>query len=175
MALAPIKDRYFIDKQFFLVTFADNSISRQTFSEISGLKLNIGEKEWKESGDPIPWIGAGTVKYDNITLTRGLGLDKPSADGGVIDRELNDWAEAAVSGQDGGTAGAGVGSYKKDFTVTPQDRAGNGYGFFWQILQAVPVSYEPFAGDASSDDIATETLECKPTRWYLDDGSGAPT
>lgn len=168
MALAEIKDRAFVDKQFFIVNFSDGSIERLTFTELSGLKLNISEKQHKESGSPIPWIGAGTVTYDNITMARGLGLNLPKTQGGVIDRQLNDWADAAVNGVDNGGQG-GAGSYKKTFTIKPQARNGDGYGFKWVVEDAVAVSYEPFSGDANSDDVAIETLECKPSRWFLDD------
>lgn len=174
MALAPIKNRAFIDKNTFTVVFADNSITRQSFSEVSGLKVNFAEKVWIEGGDPIGWTGVGTVSYDDITLVRGFGLDKPFVDGGVVDKELYLWAEAAINGVDGGVAGAGVGSYKKDFSIIPITRVGDEYGFFFQVLQAVPRSYEAPSFDGTSDDTATETLVCKPSRWYLDDGTGTP-
>jgi len=162
-----ITDRYFLDQQFFVVEFDTDAWDRKTFTEFGPLKFNIGEKVHKESGSPIPWRGAGTVTYENITAKRGLGLDLPPAGGGVLDRDMYNWAQAAVEGQDVG----GAGGFKRDFNTAPHTRAGQGYGFHWRVEGAVPVSYTGFEGDANSEDVSEETIEIGVERWWIPDTS----
>ena len=100
------------------------------------------------------------MNFNNITMKRGVGLDLPPQDGGVLDDDMLEWWNAAVNGVS--TTGA---NFKHDCTVTPMSRDGQAYGYAFIVVGMVPVKYVPFEGDANSDDVQLEEMECAVSKW----------
>lgn len=160
--LFEIAPRHFIDQQFFVFDFdAPAAWSRKSFIEFGPLEGEAAEKKHKESGSPISWTGAGTINFSNITMKRGLGLDKAPQDKGVLDSDMEDWWQAVVDGKDP----AGL-NFKRSGTLIEMTRDGQPYGYARRVIDMVPVKYKCFEGDSNSDDVQTEEIEVIVSKWF---------
>ena len=109
------------------------------FSEVTGFDASIDVMEYRE-GDMVqtPYKIPGLKKYGNITLRKGL------ADTTV----LYDWITAGIEGE----------VERKTLTITLLDQTESPVAS-WQIINAWPVKYTGPDFNATSSEVAIETLE----------------
>lgn len=109
------------------------------FSEVSGFDASIDVMEYRE-GDMVqtPMKIPGLKKYGNITLKQGL------ADSTV----LYDWIIAGVNGA----------VQRKTITITLLDEE-EAPAASWQVINAWPIKYTAPDFNATSSEVAIETLE----------------
>jgi phage tail-like protein len=109
------------------------------FSEVTGFDASIDVIEYRE-GDMVttPLKLPGLKKYGNITLKQGL------ADSMV----LYDWISSAISGA----------VERKTITITLLDEE-ESPAASWQVINAWPVKYTAPDFNATSSEVAIETLE----------------
>ncbi len=109
------------------------------FSEVTGFDASIDVMEYRE-GDMVqtPMKMPGLKKYSNITLKKGL------ADTTV----LYDWITAGIEGE----------VERKTLTITLLDQTESPVAS-WQIINAWPVKYTGPDFNATSSEVAIETLE----------------
>ena len=109
------------------------------FSEVTGFDASIDVMEYRE-GDMVqtPMKMPGLKKYGNITLRKGL------ADTTV----LYDWITAGIEGV----------VERKTLTITLLDQTESPVAS-WQIINAWPVKYTGPDFNATSSEVAIETLE----------------
>lgn len=109
------------------------------FSEVSGFDASIDVMEYRE-GDMVqtPMKIPGLKKYGNITLKQGL------ADSIV----LYDWLIAGVNGA----------VERKTITITLLDEE-EAPAASWQVINAWPTKYTAPDFNATSSEVAIETLE----------------
>ena len=123
-----------------------DSITSGAFSEISGLSQSVDVVEFRygNTSRTTPRKFPGLTKYGNVVLRRGVlgGLDTLS------------WILSVASN---GTSGP-TGIQRKKVTITLVDDAGKD-GPKWELIDAWPVSYEVSDLDATSSEVAFETLE----------------
>jgi phage tail-like protein len=113
------------------------------FHECSGLEATIDVVEHREGGAPSPWKYAGTVKYANLVLKRGLATSM----------EIPDWFESVLAARDGDTLPRKSGSiivFARD-GVTEKAR--------WNFRDAWPCKLTGPSLSAEASDIAIETVE----------------
>lgn len=109
------------------------------FSEVTGFDASIDVMEYRE-GDMVqtPMKMPGLKKYGNITLRKGL------ADTTV----LYDWITAGIEGE----------VERKTLTITLLDQTESPVAS-WQVINAWPVKYTGPDFNATSSEVAIETLE----------------
>lgn len=109
------------------------------FSEVSGFDASIDVMEYRE-GDMVqtPMKIPGLKRYGNISLKQGL------ADSMV----LYDWIIAGVNGA----------VERKTITITLLDEA-EASAASWQIINAWPIKYTAPDFNATSSEVAIESLE----------------
>lgn len=109
------------------------------FSEVTGFDASIDVMEYRE-GDMVqtPMKMPGLKKYGNITLRKGL------ADTTV----LYDWITAGIEGE----------VERKTITITLLDQTESPVAS-WQVINAWPVKYTGPDFNATSSEVAIETLE----------------
>ena len=109
------------------------------FSEASGFDASIDVIEYRE-GDMVqtPMKIPGLKKYGNITLKQGL----------VDSMVLYDWITAGVNGA----------VERKTITITLLDEQ-EAPAASWQVINAWPAKYTAPDFNATSSEIAIETLE----------------
>ena len=109
------------------------------FSEVTGFDASIDVIEYRE-GDmtQTPLKIPGLKKYGNITLKQGL----------VDSMVLYEWMKAGLEGD----------VERKTLTITLLDIAGSPAAS-WQIINAWPVKYTAPDFNATSSEVAIESLE----------------
>ena len=109
------------------------------FSEVTGFDASIDVIEYRE-GDMVqtPMKIPGLKKYGNITLKQGLATS----------RVLYDWIIAGVNGA----------VDRKTITITLLDEE-EAPAASWQVINAWPMKYTAPDFNATSSEIAIETLE----------------
>lgn len=109
------------------------------FSEVSGFDASIDVIEYRE-GDMVqtPMKTPGLKKYGNITLKQGLATSKV----------LYDWIIAGVNGA----------VDRKTITITLLDDE-ESPAASWQVINAWPMKYTAPDFNATSSEVAIETLE----------------
>lgn len=109
------------------------------FSEVTGFDASIDVIEYRE-GDMVPTAMKlpGLKKYGNITFKKGL------ADSMV----LYDWMIAGVNGA----------VERKTITITLMDEADSPCAS-WQVINAWPIKYTAPDFNATSSEVAVESLE----------------
>lgn len=109
------------------------------FSEVTGYDASIDVIEYRE-GDMVqtPMKIPGLKKYGNITLKQGLATS----------RVLYDWIIAGVNGA----------VDRKTITITLLDEE-EAPAASWQVINAWPMKYTAPEFNATSSEIAIETLE----------------
>ena len=109
------------------------------FSEVSGFDASIDAIEYRE-GDQVqtPLKVPGLKKYGNITLKQGL----------VDSDVLYKWMAAGIEGD----------VERKTITITLLDITGADAAS-WQVINAWPTKYTAPDFNATSSEVAVETLE----------------
>lgn len=109
------------------------------FSEVTGFDVSIDVMEYREGdGVTTPMKVPGLKKYGNITLRQGL----------VDSMVLYDWVVTGVNGA----------VERKTITITLLDEE-ESPAASWQVINAWPTRYTAPDFNASSSEIAVETLE----------------
>lgn len=123
----------------FRYTVEIDGLEAGGFSEVSGFDASIDVIEYRE-GDMVqtPMKLPGLKKYGNITLKQGV------TDSTV----LYDWIYAGVEGD----------VERKTLTITLLDATGAAAAS-WQVINAWPVKYTAPDFNATSSEVAIETLE----------------
>ena len=109
------------------------------FSEVTGFDASIAVMEYRE-GDMVqtPMKIPGLKKYGNITLRKGL----------ADSRALYDWMIAGVDGE----------VTRKTITISLLGQTGDVVAA-WRVINAWPVKYTGPDFNATSSEVAVETLE----------------
>ena len=109
------------------------------FSEVTGFDASIDVMEYRE-GDmaQTPYKIPGLKKYGNITLKKGL----------TDSLVMYEWL---ITGVDGPVD-------RKTITITSLDEAGQDVAS-WQVINAWPVKYTAPDFNATSSEVAIETIE----------------
>lgn len=115
-------------------------LSASNFSECSGLSAEGDSVDYREGTDPVLTVRklAGLRKYTNITLKRGY----------TPDRSLWDWYKDIVNGR----------TVRRNGTITLIDEEGTEV-MHWSVENAWPNKIEGPSFNATSNDVAMETLE----------------
>lgn len=115
-------------------------IASAAFMEVSGLEVQIDAIEYREGGDKPLTVRKlpGLAKYSNITLKRGLTLD----------RSLWDWVKTVI---DGNVRRATVAIILLDDQRQPVVR--------WRVRDAWPCKYDAPNLNAKTSEVAIESLE----------------
>ncbi len=123
----------------FRYTVEIDGLEAGGFSEVSGFDASIDVIEYRE-GDMVqtPMKLPGLKKYGNITLKQGV------TDSTV----LYDWIMMGVEGD----------VERKTLTITLQDATGAAVAS-WQVINAWPTKYTAPDFNATSSEVAIETLE----------------
>jgi len=134
----PVGDRRDPYRGFnFLVEI--DGITRAGFREASGLDASVDVTEYREGNEPrTPRKLPGLVKYSNITLRRGL----------TDDAELWSWHKSVTDGM----------AQRRNGSIVVLDDAGNEQ-VRWNFRHAWPIKWTGPSFNASSNDVAIETLE----------------
>jgi len=116
-----------------------NGMEIGNFKTCSGLQSTIGVSEEAEGGALTNTKELGRVSFDNITLTRGLTINRAcydlfkSYEQGITDKPIS-------------------------LTIIQKTRGGDVVGSY-AIPQALPIRYKVGDWDAMSDEALTEELE----------------
>lgn len=108
------------------------------FSECSGFSSSIEVIEYRTGGQPGTRKLPGLRKFANLVLKRGI----------TKDRELWDWYKAGLDGN----------VKRRDGSVVLMNEDGNDV-LRWNFKRGWPRKYEGPALNASSSEVAIETLE----------------
>lgn len=117
-----------------------DGITRAGFKECSGLETTQDPTDYREGSDlgltmrKLP----GLISYSNITLGRGI----------TTDHELWDWRKKLM----GGTAD------RRNLSIVLMDDAGNDV-IRWNLRNCWPTKWSGPSFDATSNEVAIETLE----------------
>lgn len=116
-----------------------DGIEQAGFSEATVPDSTVEATEYRE-GNEIPTVRklSGLVKYGNLTLKWGI----------TGSMELYDWYQLGVTGA----------VDRKNFSVIVNDEEGNDVAR-WNFVEAWPTKYDPADVNATSSDVAIETLE----------------
>lgn len=121
------------------------------FSEVSGISLGFDTTTYKESptgGGPGPRIMRMPAQIQDVTIT----LKKGVVTGASI-VVLYEWINATKTNV----------TTKKDIMVTLCDEAGDPL-VSWRVLNAFPTKLDAPSFDASSNDVAVESMELMADR-----------
>lgn len=116
-----------------------DGITAGGFSEVTGFDASIDVMEYRE-GDMIqtPLKLPGLKKYGNVTLKKGV----------VDTKALYDWLSEGVTGE----------VHRTTLTITLLD-ATEQAAASWRVINAWPVKYTAPDFNATSSEVAVETLE----------------
>src|SRR5215467_5041739 len=108
MAIFPVNtSRFDPYKSYrFLVYFGQNTTAVAAVSKITALKRSSDVIEYKEGGDPIIRKGLGRMKYEPITLERGV----------TQDNDFIIWADTAQK-LDQGVAGTSLKNLRREIRL----------------------------------------------------------
>lgn len=134
--VTPWKDPY---RSYNFKLEIDGSIQAQ-FQECSGLNTESDVVEYREGNQnftvrKLP----GLVKYSNITLKKGITVDNQA---------LWDWRKAAADGK----------VKRFEIAIVLMDEAGDAK-CRWELTQAWPSKWEGSSFNATSSEVAVETIE----------------
>lgn len=115
------------------------------FNKCSALEFEIAKVEHWEGGNIIPHKEPGRVTVSDLTLDRGVGLD----------RDVYNWAkEAADFVRNGGGLPEEL---KRNVEIVQRDRAGNEVRR-WAVYNAWPQKFQAGEWDNNSDEVVIEQL-----------------
>jgi phage tail-like protein len=90
----------------FLVYFGTSTTAVAAVSKVTGLKRSSDVIDYREGGNAIILKGLGRMKYDPITLERGI----------TFDTDFEDWADAAQK-LDKGSPTTSLASLRKEVRI----------------------------------------------------------
>jgi phage tail-like protein len=144
--------RYVQTKHKFLVQCKSN-LTSAAFQSCSELSYEIAKIEYHEGGALIPIKTAGRMTFTDVTLSRGVSLN----------RDFDTWgkkvADASKNGN-GLVGGLGLAypGYKVDDVVIQEFNLDNSLKFEWTLFGAWPQKYVAGDWDNSVDEVVIEQL-----------------
>jgi phage tail-like protein len=141
----------------FLVYFGQSTSAVAGISKVTALKRSSDVSEHKEGGDPIIRKGLGRMKYEPITLERGV----------TQDTDFMAWADAAQKIQGGGAV-TSLKDLRRDIRILLHNEAGQAvHGYLvhrcWvSEFQALPDL------DAGASAVAIEHIKLENEGWEID-------
>ena len=137
-------------------------------SKISALSRSIESADYREGADPfVTRKLPGQVKYDNITLERGV----------ILDPNFEQWANKVWNYQNSGTLGKEVSlaDFRKDICIQLCNQAGQMMLKYW-VFNAWPTKYQtlPELDASAGATVALETMELVHEGWSRDTTTEAP-
>jgi phage tail-like protein len=116
-----------------------DGITRAGFRECSGLDTSQDASEYREGTDPLTVRKLpGLIKYSNVTLKRGI----------TDDAELWEWRKTVMAGQ----------VERKNMSIILMNDARE-EKLRWNLINCWPTKWEGPSFNATSSDVAVETLE----------------
>jgi phage tail-like protein len=116
-----------------------DGITRAAFRECSGLDTSQDASEYREGADPLTVRKLpGLIKYSNVTLKRGI----------TDDAELWEWRKTVMAGQ----------VERKNMSIILMNDARE-EKLRWNLINCWPTKWEGPSFNATSSDVAVETLE----------------
>lgn len=148
----------------FLVYFGTATTPVAGVSKVGGLKRSADVIEYKQGGDAITRKGLGRVKYEAITLERGI----------THDRDFEEWADAAQV-LDKGAAGTSLKNLRRQVRIELLNEAGQPVHRY--IVHRCWVSeFQGLADlDAGGNGVAIEHIKLENEGWEHDLTLGEPT
>lgn len=135
-------------------------LSRSGFNEITLPKANVSEMPYRENIDNLRFSKIpGLVKYDPITLRRGVTINRDLYDWyRLINEEIALLSAAQELNQNAKFIPRQSENYRKDIVIEVLDRSGKAIKG-WYLLNAWPVSYKPGNDlNASADEKLIEEM-----------------
>jgi phage tail-like protein len=160
MATLPIQindgNYEFLTGQYFTIELQNpgdlpDGIGRAVFTECTGLKFTREPREHFESGSSEANISGDKRTYENITLKRGYSYDPAS---GQTHDHLEKWWQL----------GKKVNLILSIFDDQEGDGTQRDPRKQYLIKGAMPVSFVPWEGNATSGDTTIQELEIKPEK-----------
>jgi phage tail-like protein len=148
----------------FLVYFGTATTPVAGVSKVGGLKRSADVIEYKQGGDAITRKGLGRVKYEPITLERGI----------THDRDFEEWADAAQV-LDKGSPSSSLKNLRRQVRIELLNEAGQPVHRY--IVHRCWVSeFQGLADlDAGGNAIAIEHIKLENEGWEHDLTLGEPT
>lgn len=116
-----------------------DGIQQAGFHEVSGFDASIDVIEYREGDEPTtPRKLPGLTKYGNITLKWGV----------TDSMDMYKWIEDAITGK----------IERKTATIISVDESGDDVAT-WQVIESWPTKYHAPDFNATSSEVAIETLE----------------
>jgi phage tail-like protein len=136
--------RSFAHKHAFRIE-VDGFTTAAAFASCSELSVETAKVEYWEGGRLIPHKSPGRLTFADVTLERGV----------TRDRAFHDWATAVADAASG--LGLPTPLFKRNLDIVQLDRDGSTLRR-WSLYNAFPTKWVAGAWDASSDDVAIESM-----------------
>jgi phage tail-like protein len=119
------------------------------FQTFSAIKMSLGVMTYREGGALAAYKEPALVEFDDVTLTRGHGLDQ----------DMWQWILDVVDimGKLPGGIGLPSPDYMRNLTVDQLDRD-DSVGMQWHLYWAFPRDYESSEWDNNAEEVAIETM-----------------
>jgi|SRR5215472_12161743 len=116
-------------------------ITKGGFRECSGLQVSNAPVEYREGSDKPTHVRklTGLTKYADVTLKKGIIVDEHN--------EIWNWLDTVVQGK----------TERKNCSIILEDETGT-KKLQWDLLEAWPSSYSGPGLNATTNDLAIETL-----------------
>ncbi len=141
----------------FLVYFGTSTTAVAAVSKVTALKRSSDPIEYKEGGNPIILKGLGRMKYEPITMERGI----------TFDTDFEDWANAAQVLKSGSPT-TSLANLRKEIRIVLLNEAGQPVHQYkvhrcWvSEFQALPDL------DAGQNGVAIEQIKIENEGWERD-------
>jgi phage tail-like protein len=148
----------------FLVYFGTATTPVAGVSKVGGLKRSADVIEYKQGGDAITRKGLGRVKYEPITLERGI----------THDRDFEEWADAAQV-LDKGSPSSSLKNLRRQVRIDLLNEAGQPVHRY-TVHRCWVSEFQGLADlDAGGNAIAIEHIKLENEGWEHDLTLGEPT
>jgi phage tail-like protein len=148
----------------FLVYFGTATTPVAGVSKVGGLKRSADVIEYKQGGDAITRKGLGRVKYEPITLERGI----------THDRDFEEWADAAQV-LDKGSPSSSLKNLRRQVRIELLNEAGQPVHRY-TVHRCWVSEFQGLADlDAGGNAIAIEHIKLENEGWEHDLTLGEPT
>lgn len=148
----------------FLVYFGTATTPVAGVSKVGGLKRSADVIEYKQGGDAVTRKGLGRVKYEPITLERGI----------THDRDFEEWADAAQV-LDKGSPSNSLKNLRRQVRIELLNEAGQPVHRY-TVHRCWVSEFQGLADlDAGGNAIAIEHIKLENEGWEHDLTLGEPT
>jgi phage tail-like protein len=141
----------------FLVYFPKSTTPVAAVSKVTGLKRSSDVIEYKEAGNAVILKGLGRMKYEPVTLERGVTQDK----------DFETWADAAQV-LDHGSASTSLAELRREISITLLNEAGQPV-LRWILHRCWVSEYQAIPDlDAGANAVAIEHIKIENEGWERD-------